>query len=165
MPRFIVEPAMLLKESTQLLEVAKKGGANVDVLSCLQEEFLSFKKAVAKLLPVAEKGRSVRANAEKKVRSLDMESSMLKHKGALFNKAMTAVNKEMFVVKVECACLRWNREEALSKLKTLENGFRESLKNLSEETAEGSCMIQKQFETKMAKGLVKVLWVSDMKQL
>lgn len=77
---------------------------------------------------VAENARDVRVDAEKKVRLLEMVLSLLKHKKELFDGDMTAAYKELSTARDECASLSWNREEVLSKLKTLETDLEESLK-------------------------------------
>lgn len=86
------------------------GEENVAVLGGRQKEVLAAKKSVVELLLVVEKTRDVHVDAEKNVRSHEMELPLLKHREASFNRAMTAVNKELYAVRVECAVLRWNRD-------------------------------------------------------
>lgn len=62
-------------------------------------------KAVADLLPVAEKAHEVWVGAEKRVRSLEMKLSLVQHREASFDETVTAVNKELSVARVGCATL------------------------------------------------------------
>lgn len=53
------------------------------------------KKAVAEFLLIAEKSRDASLDAERKVRSLKMEFSLLKHRRASFDGTMIAADKEL----------------------------------------------------------------------
>lgn len=64
----------------------------------------------------------MRVTAKKNVRSLHMELSMIKDTKASLEVAMTAISKELSTARVERATLRWNRDEVLLKMKTLETG-------------------------------------------
>lgn len=52
----------------------------------------------------------------KKVCLMQIKLSLIKYQVALFNRAMIAVNKELSASGVDCASLRWDRKEVLSKL-------------------------------------------------
>lgn len=86
-----------------------------------------------------------------------MKFAMLKHKEATFDGAMNALNKEQLAARSGCATSRWNRDEALSKLKVSETTLGESLNVLSERASEGYSMISKQFQTEATQGLKKSL--------
>lgn len=131
------------------------------VLNRWQEEVLAVKKAVAELLPVAEKAREVLVDAGKKGRSLEMELSLLTHSKASFEGVMTAVHMESSAARVECAPFRWNRDEVLSKLKTLETEQAESVKVVFREATYGSSLKPKSFRTENFQGLEKVF--ADLK--
>lgn len=67
-------------ENAKLRAVAKKSEANVAVLGDLQGEALAIKMALADLLPVAKNAQGVGMDAERKIRSLEMESQCLRLK-------------------------------------------------------------------------------------
>lgn len=66
---------------------------------------MGVKKAVAQLLPAAEKARDLRLDADKKVRLLEIEFSILKHNEESFDRAMSTVNKKLCFARVKCATL------------------------------------------------------------
>lgn len=144
---------MLREDTAKHRGVARKSEASFAVLGDLEEKGFTGKKAVAEILLVVKKARDVRLDAEKKVFSLEMKWSMLMHKKVLLDGALNAVNKELSSVWVECATLRWNRDEVLSRLKTLETHPGKSLKVVSERTTGGSWLMSKQFGTEVAQGL------------
>lgn len=80
------------------------------------------------MLPVPEKARDLRITAESRVCFLETELSMIKHREASFDGAVTTVNKELSAAQVECAVLLWSRDKALLKLKALETDIGKSLK-------------------------------------
>lgn len=126
------------KETTELLEIPKKGKANVAALGGLQGDVLDVSKAATAITPARERARYARKNTEKKVRFLDVELSMLKRKEASFDGAICSVNTELSAARVEFTALWCNRNQVLGKLKTWETFLRHSLKVLFKLTTEGS---------------------------
>lgn len=124
---------------------------------------MAVKRSVAELLTAGEKARCVRLDAQKKARSLEMELRLPKYREALFDGAISAVNKDLPTARVECASSRWNLDEVLSKLRTLETELRESVNVVSRRTTEGPSMMSKHFETTVAKGLEKIFLISSMR--
>lgn len=156
MPGLVEKPAKPRSEVAELWEAVAKDKANDAVMSSLQKEVLAVKEAVADLLRVMEKSRSLRAEVEKKDRSSEMGFSMTKHREKAFNETMTAVNKKISAAIVEYAALRWNQHDVLPKLKVWETNLGESLKARSKRTAECSSMISKQLVTEVAHGFERI---------
>lgn len=75
--------------------------------------------------------------------------SFCNHKKLSFDGFTTAVNERRLAAGVNCAVLQWNKDEKLSKLKTVETDLDEFLKIVSELATEGSLMLSKQFETEI----------------
>lgn len=78
---------------------------------------------------------------------------LIKHLDYVFDEAIATVNKKLSAAGVECVALRWNRDEVLSKLKVVDTDLEDSLKAVFERITDGSSMMSKQLETKVARGL------------
>lgn len=77
---------------------------------------------------------------------------------------MTAIQKNLSVARVEWVELQLNKDEVISKLKTIESDVVESLKVMLGQSTERSSLMSKQFEAEVDQGPEKVSLISGMRQ-